>query len=324
MNDLAVYQKAVDDFYFQEVVPRFHPSLQTLAVDLAILRHRDSPCPTNTLEDVFGKEYWLVPWMLEEVFPLSEAERIQVAQAFALVFLGFIVLDNTVDGQMPDAALIPVLGQQLFLQAKVAFSHFLAPDDPFWLAYDDNLNRFYNALALEHHCLVAHREPYTYDVMKQVDDGKAAYNRIACHALASLSGRFDHLALANQTYDLLTFADQFGDDAYDWPDDYGEKRATWPFAQLVEREAISLEALFGLGQSEVENRLIKHGILLEMCDHAVTLLKMARQALVAQGFDLSKIVQLLDQRIEEEKLRKRNFMAIFFLEAVARQMGSSR
>ena len=323
MNDLATYQKAVDDFYFREVIPRFHPELQTLAADLAVLRHRDSPCPTNSLEDVFAQEYWLVPWMLEELFPLSDRERIQVAQAFALVFLGFIVLDNTVDGQMPNTALIPVLGQQLLLQAKIAFSQFLAPDDPFWPAYDECLNRFYHALALEYHCVMAHIEPYTYDLMKQVDDGKNSYNRIACHALASLSGRLDYLPLAIQTYDLLTFADQFGDDAYDWPDDYQAKRATWPLAQLVEREGITLEALFALGPKEVENRLIKHGILLEMCDHAVTVLETARQALVTEGFDHSKIVRLLNQRIEEEKLRKRNFIAIFFLEGIARRLGSS-
>jgi hypothetical protein len=314
------YQKLLDDFYLTEVVPRMDADLQALALDIRVLAHRQESRPITTLTELFVSEYWLIPWMVEELFPLTDTNRLYVAQGFALVFLGFIVLDNIIDRQAPDEALLPLVSHHLHQAAAEHFSRLFQVSTSFREAYHHHMRAFADTFALEYRCVVQHRERYTYEIMKTVDAGKASSYKIAIHALGALSRQEQHVSVVNGVYDLLTFADQFGDDAYDRFDDHRARRATLPVVLAADAEGRSIRDVLELHPDDFEDLLVKHGILLQMCDYGVEALRQAKRELDALGYGSTRLGQLLDLRIEQEQTRKQHFTAMSVFRGLSRRL----
>src|SRR5688572_18332704 len=111
----AAFQKSIDEFYFNEIVPRMHPSLQALAVDARVLRHHKEPRTITSFSDIYAPDYLVLPWVLDDIFPVPEAERKIASQAYLMMFVGYILLDHLIDRQVPDVAVVPLVHQHIAL-----------------------------------------------------------------------------------------------------------------------------------------------------------------------------------------------------------------
>lgn len=317
MLSLVEQKKILDKFYFDEVIPRMHPALQALAADSRILHHSENTTPLDTVVGKIAVEYWTNPWKLDDIFPVKPEEQSHVAQGMALVFLGYLVIDNLVDSQTPDNALIPLLSHQLMLEATEHFARLFEHHDSFWTAYYACVRSFIDGLAIEYDSVVAHRTFLTPDMMQVIDKGKAFTFRIECNALGRLCGREELIEPISSVFELLTLADQFGDDAIDWHEDYRMQRATMPVVLLAQVENLPLATIFSMEQDELEDHLNRHRILHQMIDYAHQYLYEAKSLLPAE-FAATWLGQFIDSRIEDEHKRKRSFSAIAFVRSLSK------
>lgn len=315
----AEQQKVLDDFYFNDVLPKLHPHLRELALDSRVLYHTEDK---QTLTSIVGKiaaVYWTNPWKLQDIFPVTPQQCEIIAQGMALLYLQYLVIDNLTDGQTPDHRLIPLLSHTYSLEAMRQFSRLFNHDvdDRFWKSYYQGLDNFFHGLVVEYDSVVAHHTPFSPELMRIVDAGIAFTFRIECTALGILSDRRDYIEPISEVFELLTLADQFGDDAIDWQDDYKARHASLPIVWLSEAEKLSYEAIFALAEDEMEDLLNKHQILHRMVDYALQALHDAKAKLPPDCHG-TWLDQFLDERIRDEHARKRNFTSIALIRSLSK------
>ncbi len=320
MFPFLAYQKEVDIYYFDQVVAKMSPALQTLACDTHVLRHTKESHRITSTSEVLSSEYLLVARLLNDIFPASEEQYRTLSYAYMLGLISYVLLDNMVDNQVSDEPLTVLVQQHVAVAEKECLGRLFESSHPFWAEYHQNLRAIYNALALENECVSRYHAPYTYAVMREVAAGKGSHYHTICYALGSLSGKQAYVPVLKSVYEALNYSDQLGDDAVDWADDFQLKRATFPVMKVAELENIPVADVFALGANFVEDRLLRNGVLAEMCDRGIEQLQQAIEDLTALGFEASKLNQLLSRRLEEEKYRKRNFVAIAFLHGISKSL----
>lgn len=311
--------RLLDNFYLHEVLPRLHPQLRALAVDSRVMYHAEE---YYELESIIGKiavVYWTNPWWLADIFPVTPEQCESLAKGVALLFAQYLVSDNIVDGQVPDHPLIPILSQQLGVQAARQFMTILPGNHRFWATYYDGGERFLNGLALGYESLIEHRTKFSPEIMRVIDAGIAHPFRVNCTAMGILSQREALIEPISQIYELMTLADQYGDDAIDWQDDYEAKRATLPIVMLSEAEDMAYDDIFNLSVDEMENLLNKNQILQQMIDYAQEYLREAK-ALLPQDCHNTWLANFIESRQEDERRRKRNFTAIALLRTLSSRL----
>lgn len=316
------HQKEIDAFYFNEFVSQLHPHLQMLALDTRVLHHTQEARQITSLADIYGGQYMLMPWLLDDIFPLPNSQRSPIAQAFTLFFMSYIIIDHLVDGQVPDAPMVTLFCHHLLLSAAERFAAILDSRHPFWNVYYGSVRDILNSLALEAYCLDRHQQTYTPELVEKVSAAKAAPFRVLCAALAAFDGRTELLPALDVAYNKLTLADQYGDDVADLRDDFQMKRATLPMVRFKETENISLEEVFTFTPDYLEDVLTKNGVLLEMCDQAINALKTGINALKSIGCGESQLTNLLAFRLKEEEFRKRNVATVALLRAFSRRLAT--
>lgn len=320
MFQSEIHQQVIDSFYFNDFVPKLSPYLRTLALDTRVLYHAKEARQIKSLADVYGGQYMLMPWLLEDTFQLPDDQRRVLAQAFTLFFIGYIINDHLVDRQTPDAPMVTLFSHHLMLGAHEQFAAVFDSSHPFWAEYYRNTRDIFNNLALEAYCLERHEQNYTTELIEQVSAAKAAPFRLLAYALASCSGQMERLPALDLVFNRLMLADQYGDDVTDFREDYLVKRATLPIVRFQEIEGVSPEEVFGFTPDYVEDVLTKHGVLFEMCDQAITALKTGMDALTSIGCGETMLARLLDFRLKEEAFRKRNVTVVALLRGFSRRL----
>jgi len=322
MLSLESHQQEIDDFYLKEFVSKMHPALQALAIDARVLRHSPESHPIASFAEIFGSDYMLQPWMLEDIFPIPAEQRMIVQQGYILLWVGYIILDHLVDQQLPDTPIMPLVYQHFTVDTVEVFAQLFDFQHPFWKEYHANMRELINVLALEYLHVVQRVAPFSPEVMKIAASAKATAFRTGAFALAALSNRMDILPTIHSAYNTMSLADQYGDDSADWRDDFLEKRATLPIFRLAEIEKIPLEAIFDLDPDDAEDRMLRSGILLDMCDSATAFLESAIAEMTTAGLGESQYASLLRKRLEDERFRKRNFTAITFLHRLGKSLSA--
>jgi hypothetical protein len=178
MFQSEIHQRVIDSFYFNDFVPKLQPYLRTLALDTRVLYHAKEARQIKSLADVYGGQYMLMPWLLEDTFQLPDDQRRVLAQAFTLFFIGYIINDHLVDRQTPDAPMVALFSHHLLLGAHEQFAAVFDSAHPFWAEYYRNTRDIFNNLALEAYCLERHEQNYTAELIEQVSAAKAAPFRV--------------------------------------------------------------------------------------------------------------------------------------------------
>jgi len=320
MFDNAEQQAILDSFYFQHIIPKMHPTLQKLAVDSRVLRHAKIQRNITSLLDVYGSDYLLLPWILDDIFDVPETQRQLVAQGYIAMFIGYVLLDHLIDKQTPDSAVVPLIYQHIALSTTEQYSVLFEMDSPFWPHYYADMREIFNVLALESECIDTHTYPYSLNLMGMVAHGKAAAWHTACFALATLSQTSHHLIVVNNAYTALALADQLGDDAIDWEEDFAMRRATVPIVYVADIKGLSLHHVFDLPLHEIEDCLIQNRIQLTLIESALETLQTAVNSLAADGLANCKLSQLLRSRLEAEQHRRRNFLLLSFLHSFSKSL----
>jgi hypothetical protein len=310
--------EALDRFYLEEVVGQMPASLRSLAVDLRVLRGETTKQHVNTLNGVYAKDYLFIPWLLDDIFDVPEEVCLTIGQAWLLLLIACVMLDQIVDRQMPDIPVVPLVQQHLLLKVSEVFGRQFESPGPFWDQYYACLSEFVEALAVESDCLDVHAQPYTYETMQKVCISKAAPFRLVVYALALSSGHTQPLAVLNLAFDNLLLADQLNDDALDWRKDYQAGRYTLPVGRALEAEGDPLEAASAPSPDEVRARLERYGILVYMTEQAVSALEDARTSLSGAGLGTTKLYTFFGKRIERVQRYQRHYQAICLLGGLAR------
>jgi hypothetical protein len=312
--------EALDRFYFEEVVGQMPASLRGLAVDLRVLRKKDTKQHITTLSRFYANDYLFVPWILDDVFDVPEEIGLTIGQAYILLIISCVVLDQLVDRQMADIPTIPLVQQHLLLKTSEVFSRQFESPGPFWDQYYACLSEFMEALALESDCLDGHAQPCTYELMCQVCTGKAAPLRTTAYALALSSGNMQPLAVLNPALNNLLLADQLSDDAFDWREDYQAGRYTLPVILALEAAGDPLEVASALNAEELEARLESHGILTYVAEQVISVLKETRTSLKGAGLAKTKLYAFLGARIERMQRQRRYYQTIRLLGGLIRSL----
>lgn len=315
-------RRILDVFYFNDILPNMPSNLRALATDSRVLYHTDEYQKLDTVIGKIASVYWTNTWNLADIFPTKATHYEEVAKGVALLFLQFLVIDNLIDGQTPNNPLIALLSHEFGIQARQQFRSVLPDNSFFWKEYDDCVARFLHGLALEYESSVAQNIPFSPEIMEIVDTGIAFTFRIQCTALGILSNRMTHIEPISRIFELMTIADQFGDDAIDWQDDCELKRVRMPVILLSEAENLSYDEIFTLPVGHMEKLLSKHGILLQMIDYAHSYLERAQALLPADCTD-TWLDKFIKRRIEEEHRRKRSFSALSWLHLLSARLTAS-
>ena len=328
MTDLLAYPipiEALNRFYFDEVVGQMPLSLRGLVVDPTILRGAPTTDPPiETLDHLYINHYLFIPWLLDDIFQVSEEVRLTNGQAYLLLMIALVLFDQIVDRQMPDIPTIPIAQQHLLFKAREVFERQFKTSAQFWSHYYKCINEILEGLALESDCLDAHRHPYTYQMMQKVCTGKGAMLRIPLNALALASGNNSDLALLNVTLNNLLLVDQLSNDARDWKIDYRANRITLPVVRVLEANHLSLDAISDLSLDELGTQLERHGVLVTMIDDAQSLLKETLAGLSEVGLEQTKLSAFCNTRLEQLQRDKRYYQTISFLGGMSRLLTTSK
>jgi hypothetical protein len=292
-------------------------SLRSLAIDLRVLRGEATEQHVDTLNGLYANDYLFMPWLLDDIFDVSEEVRLIIGQAWLLLMIAYVMLDQIVDRDMPAIPVIPLVQQHLLLKVSEVFGRQFESPGAFWDQYYACLYELVGALALESDCLDAHAQPYTYETMRQVCAGKAAPFRLAAYALALSSGNMQPLAVLNPALDNLLLADQLNDDALDCGKDYQAGRYTLPVLLALEVEGDSLEAASALSPDELHARIKRYGIVVHMTEQAVSVLEDVRTSLSGAGLGTTKLYTFFGKRIERVQRYQRYHRAIYLLGGMA-------
>lgn len=307
----SVPLEALDQFYFEQVVGQMPAPLQKLATDLRVLRGETTEIHIDTLNDLYPTNDCLfVPWLLDDIFDLSVEVRLGLGQAWLLLLIACVLLDRMIGGDTPALPTVPLVQKYLLRQARQAFQRQFNSPGSFWDQYDDCLAEFEQALAIESDCLDAHTQPYTYELMAQVCAGKAAPLRLVVYALALSSGYLEPLGVLNSACNKLLLVDQLVDDALDWREDLQDGRFTLCGIWALEAEGDSLEAVSELSVNELDDRIARHGILVDMVKQAVLLLEQVQTDLSEAHLESTKLYAFFDKRLDVTRSYQRYYQAI--------------
>lgn len=309
---MAEFTTLLNAFYFNEFVPQLPPSLSILATDPQVLFHRELEGDFTLVTQQVRLEYWLIPWLLSDIFPADD-EQIQIInQGFLLILLSYLVLDHLVDRQTPDSPLIPLLTHEFYFAASKQFSQVFQHNNPFWQTFYDNLKSHTTALATEYQSVTQVNPPFSYEIMQQVAVGKAMPFRIAVEAMGRLTGQEELISTIGQIFTLHMFADQFYDDAIDYLDDWKIKRYTMAMVYLAEAEQIPIQNLFNADANTIRDLTIQHNIRQKMVHQSTSLIQEAL-ALLPPHLHETRLYTLLTERLNLDTKLLKSFRAVSFM-----------
>jgi len=313
------YTSLVDDYYFNEFLPKLHPSLQAIGADSQVLRHTETYQKMETITRDVAFPYWSNPWAVQDIFPVSDEQCYEVAKAVSLLFVQCVVVDNYTDGQSPDSRLIPLYAQQLGLYAAQQLMTLLPNQPEFWAQYYDTMIGYFHGMVVEFESVAGDVPTFSSEVMGRVDAGIAFAFRIQCAAMGVLSGHEAYIEPVSKAFEILLLADQFTDDALDWLEDWQLGRTRMPMLMLAEAEGIALQELQALPEEVVENLVHQKGILIKMIDSALDYLQQAKACLPEEHRE-GWLAQMIDDRMKMERERRNRYRTISFLRTVSRSL----
>lgn len=307
---------ALNVYFFQEIVGNLHPSLVEVVTDLRYLHHAPTSHTIRSVEEFwpdFGYYYMCIPWILDDIFPMSEADLLTLGKALLLEFMDNIVTDNLIDGQLPNPLLATLALNELRHQAAVEFRKFPQLSSQFWALYDTSYSAFWKALAHESYCLAEQKAVYTMEDFLSVCKGKIAPYEHCIHALAEISGKSELNETIKNIYYNLFLADALGDDVGDWRDDAQDGRRSLPIVLGMQKVGMNPENFSQLSLDELESIMTRGEILLEMLEKALGHLNLAQSELAALGYQDSKLGAILKARFAtlDDSLRRFSAVRLF-------------
>ena len=298
LNLTHIPYQELNRFYAEDVIGTMHVSLKPLATDLRILRHETLEHHTeNIAEELYQPQYSYVPWMVADYFDLPNDLLLKIGKAWWLTIIDVVITDQGVDRQLPDLPAIPLMLQHIRLHAERLYLQAFGDLALFWSRYHTTLAGIWNALAHETYCVDAHQQVYTFEEMRKVCKYRSDLIGTIIMIMGHVSGRTSPVEPLCQFYENLTFADQLLDDANDWKGDFGMGRYTLPIVMALEAENIPLANAGQISVDEFQLSMDRHRILVQLAEHAASLLEEAQTVLSALPRTDSPLHEVLRQRL---------------------------
>lgn len=284
-------------YYFEEFVPQLPEPLQALATNPYVLYHRGVEGTFTEVTLYVMEEYWVMPWLLNDIFGVDDEQVLALNRAYLLLFLSYLVQDHLADLQAPDTPLVPLFAHHLHLVAAAQLRQLLGDNPTFWRLLDESVTAHTVALSIEHQSLVLREPPLDMAQMQTIAAGKAMPFHIATAALACLSQKEARIAPLQEVFKLYLLADQLYDDVEDYEEDWHQQRATIIFVKLAEATQQPLHTLFqNMDQNMVTAQILAHAILEESLAQSTELFQHAFHAIPAATHK-TRLQSLLEKRM---------------------------
>jgi len=168
-----------------------------------------------------------LPWLFWEIFTgVPDDTFLDVAEGGACFFMGSILLDHLVDGQMEDPSLLTLLQRAFWVHGDAKFRHVFEPDSTFWEIYDRLLKEHLEGLAAERFAQ-ANPETLTFDHIMEIAGSKICPGLVSLAGLAHLSDTSHTLPDIEKALKNFAAGTQFIDDVQDWWDDLASGHLTY-------------------------------------------------------------------------------------------------
>lgn len=315
-NPYQIPYNQLDTAYFDEFIPSLHPSLRPLATDLRILRHETVERHISTVEKLYKVHVGFIPWLLDDIFVVQSEDVLILGTAWLLTFIDVAMTDSLVDSELPTEPLLPLLQQQIRLQAEKNYRQVFPSSLIFWSAYSQAYIDGLNGLAHEAYCTDAHQEAYTYAQLEEVYQGKGAIYRLMVKAMAELSGQNAICSQIEAVYHKLALVDQLLDDASDWQDDFERKHITVPIIMAIHSADFPFSDIHNLRPEELEGWLYYFNIFVQIADSCLDLLSSAQAILNDLNLDESKLAHFVAKRHRIVTRRKAQYKGLRMLKAM--------
>ena len=140
----------IDHYYFNELMSGMHPMLQSIATDKRLMHMATEPERIDSLTALFSESYILLPWQCADILEASEKDLLTISQAYIPILVAYLILDEMVDGQLPESLQRAALVYSHFLlAAKSKFAQCFPPTSLFWGSFDEYMSELFNGLAAE-------------------------------------------------------------------------------------------------------------------------------------------------------------------------------
>lgn len=311
----------LDDFYFKEFIPTLHPLLQEIAVDKRVLKHEDDPEPLSSIAGLYQQQYFYIPWLISDYFPIPEDSLLTLGKAWVLRIIDIIVTDNMIDRQTPDIPAITLYNQHLRQYSDELFREVMGHSGEFWSRYFVATQSLLNSNAIEVYCVDEHRAPYTLEVMRDLYDQRTAIISVLIFAMGELSGKSEAAQKIGDHYQKITFADQLLDDTMDWREDFRSGRLTLPAIMALEAENIPFAEAKSVSESQIDSAIIQHDILQEIAKVALAQFTEVQDLLVTMDATEILLADFVKTRIELAEYSIRRYNAMALLDSFGRALG---
>ncbi len=319
MPSLEAQKALLNRYYFDEFAPQLPAPLRELATNPQVLYHRDVEGAFTDVIQYALDEYWLLPWLLSDLFAVEDATLQGTSRAYLLLFLGYLVQDHLIDQQAPDLPLIPLLAQHLHNRALEQLHAHIGDCDVFWRSYYTSTRAHAAALSMEHESVAQHKTPLDYDGLRRIAAGKAMPFQIATAAMGCLSHNETLIAPVQRIFELYFAADQLYDDVQDYAEDWQERRATMVFAQLAAADGDSLASVFEGDWPHIARRIEVHAIREALTQQSSAWFQQARDALPASA-EQTRLGELLARRITWNQQRLQSYRGVRLLQSLRRAL----
>ena len=299
--------REIDRYYFEDILPSMHPLLSELGGNKRLLYLNTEPEPLESLHHVFSEGYLLLPWQCADIITISDDDLITVSQAYAALLMAYLILDQMIDGQLPDSLrAAPLIYGHLMLHARAKFAEAFTPDAAFWSDFDKYSHQLFDGLAAESASLDHQLIPYTEEVMREVAHGKNSSLRLAVRAMAHLADDLEKGDLCEELIDTMFVGDQINDDTMDWREDFELGRLTYPILQAMQAEEMPLEDFESLSVERIDSILKEKHILAGLLKRARSVFNEGKDRLLAAGYEETRFVAVFEGRIAfTERIQRR-------------------
>lgn len=311
----------LDNFYFNEFIPTLHPLLQEIAVDKRVLKHQDDPEPLTSIAGLYQQQYFYIPWLIADYFPIPEDSLLTLGKAWILRIIDIIVTDNVIDRQTPDIPAITLFNQQVRAYSDELLRSLMGNSGEFWSRYFNATQSLLNSNAIEVYCVDEHRAPYSLEVMQDLYDKRTAIISVLIFAMGELSGKSEAAQTIGDHYQKITFGDQLLDDTMDWREDFRNGRLTLPAIMALEAENIPFSEASSISESQIDNAIMQHNILQEISKIALSHFTDVQDLLVTMDATEILLAKFVKSRIKLAETSIRRYNAIALLDGFGKILG---
>jgi hypothetical protein len=261
------------------------------------------------------------PAYLDDIFTIPESIMTEFTKGFAAFSLSHIILDQTIDRQLPADPTAPLVQQQLVLDIFRYWQPVIPPPHNFWDDFFHFMNRHHQALALESYCLDARKQRYDLETMREATKGKALTFCVAVHLMGCLSSNTEPMTILDKVFEEIVFADQLFDDTSDWEEDFKNQRCTFPLLTALEAAGLTIDSFETISFEDMADWIERYHVIARMYDQTVHILEDCQSTLLEAGFTETQLQSVVEERLQYAQRQRRYQYAGAFLKNIAARLG---